>query len=181
MKYFRVRLVFFLVLGICALVACGDFELGWPDNIGGGGSGGGDAIAQTGGPEYSISFVCGANPSGSLSRVLPGQYATMVNIYNPSGATETVSLKVSFSLPPGGLEVGDISGFLNKNISSGRSIEVDCDSIQNDIYTGNISATFFTGYLLVDATVAMDVTATYTVGTVDAVASVNIQKIPSVR
>ena len=105
----------------------------------------------------------------------------MVNIYNPSGATETVSLKVSFSLPPGGLEVGDISSFLNKNIASGRSIEVDCGSIQNDIYGSNISSTFFTGYLLVDATVAMDVTATYTVGTVDAVASVNIQKIPAAR
>lgn len=182
MKYFKVRLVFFLVLGVCALMACGDFELGWPSNIGGGGGGGGgDAIAQTGGPEYTISFVCGANPSGSLDRVLPGQYATLVNIYNPSNVTETVSLKVTLSFPPGGLEVGDISGFLNKNISTGRSIEVDCDSIRNDIFTGNISTTFFTGYLLVEATVAMDVTATYTVGSVDAVASVNIQKIPAAR
>jgi hypothetical protein len=178
MNMFRLRSVVLLALGLLALVACGDLDLswGWPDNIGGSG-GGGNAVAQVGGPEYTVSFVCGSNPLGSTDRILPGEYATLVTIFNQTNSTQTVSLKVALSFPPGDMETGDISGFLNKNISTGRAIEIDCDNIRNDIFTSSISTTSISGYLLIQATTQVDVTATYTAGTVDTVSTMNVQKI----
>jgi len=178
MKLFRFRSIVLLALGLLALVACGDLDLGWgwPDNVSGSG---GSAIAQTGGPEYSVSFVCGSDPLGSTDRVIPGEYSTLVTIYNQTNATQTVSLKVALSFPPGDMEFGDISGFLNKNISSGRAIEIDCGNIRSDIFTSSISTTSISGYLLIQATTQMDVTATYTAGTVDAVSTMSVQKISS--
>lgn len=176
MKLFRFRSIVLLALGLLALAACGDLDLGWgwPDNVAGSG---GSAIAQTGGPEYPVSFVCGNDTLGSTDRVVPGEYATLVTIYNQTNSTQTVSLKVALSFPPGNMEFGDISGFLNKNISSGRAIEIDCGNIRNDIFTSNISTTSISGYLLVQATTQMDVTATYTAGTVDTVSTMTVRKV----
>ena len=178
MRVFRLRSIVLFALGLLALAACGDLDLGWgwPDSVSGSG---GNAIAQVGGgPEYSISFVCGSNPLGSTDQVLPGEYSTLVTIFNPSNSTQTVSLRVALSFPPGDLEFGEISGFLNPNINSERAIEIDCDNIRNDSFTDSISTTFISGYLLMQAADRMEVTATYTAGTVDSVSTINIQKIP---
>ena len=177
MKVFRFRNMLVLAVGLLALVACGDPDIGWgwPDNLAGSG---GSAVAQTGGPEYAVSFVCGSNTLGSTDRLLPGDYSTLVTVFNPSNVTQTVSLKVALSFPPGNLEFGEISGFLNPNINSGRAMEIDCGNIRNDIFTDNISTTNITGDLLIQTAIQMEVTATYTSGTVDAVQSINIQKIP---
>lgn len=85
--------------------------------------------------------------------------------------TQTVNLRVLLSFPLGDLEFGEISGFLNKNINSGRAIEIDCENIRSDIFTGNISTISISGYLLIEAMTQMDVTATYTAGTVDSVST----------
>lgn len=162
------------------LAACDGSNLGWPDLSGtsgaGAGAGFGEAFAQSGGIEYLVAFNCGSNPAGLPDPVVPGQYGTMVNIYNPGNITISVSMRVSLSIPPGSMVTGDISNFVNKNIASVRAMEVDCETIRSD-FVGGVSSSFMSGVLVVQSGTPVEVITTYTAGGIDSVDSVQVARI----
>jgi len=173
------RLGLWSVAGLLLLSACDGWKLGWPNFAApssSGGSGGlGGAFAQAGGLDYLVNFICGTSSSGDP--VVTGEYGTMVSIYNPAGSTITVSFRTSQSLPPGYPEAGDISpGFINRNIPSGRALEIDCTEIRSDFLRDTLSP-LTAGILLVQSSVSIEVIATYTAGALGSVASISVERI----
>ncbi len=167
-----------LLTAFLLLSACDNWDIGWPKNIGSGSSSGsGDAFAQTAGSiEYLVVFTCGSNPAGLQDPVVPGQYGTMINIYNPRNNTISVSMRVSLSIPPGAASTGDISGFVTRNISSNRALEEDCDTIRSD-FVGGSSSSLHSGFLSVSSSTPVEIVATYTAGRVDSVNSIHVERI----
>ena len=49
--------------------------------------------------QYAAKFVCGTNP-GATDRVVPGLYATAINIHNPSAKDAILFKKVALTFPP---------------------------------------------------------------------------------
>lgn len=167
------RVVLWSLTALLLLSACDDLKVGWPDLDGTSGSGSGDAFAQAGGIEYLVAFTCGSQGASLLDPVVTGQYGTLVNIYNPSGGTITVSLRI----PLGSLETGAVSSFINENIAALRVLEVDCESIRS-IGAGRFSpGTFVSGFLVVQSSTPVEVIATYTAGGVGTVDSIHVERI----
>ncbi len=151
------------------LSACDGWKLGWPDNIAGSsgsgsGSGFGVAFAQTG-VQYLAAFNCGSNQD----------FGFMVNIYNPSGRTETVTRRVTVSIPSGLLQSDAITNRVDMDIGTLRAMEVDCNTIRFDLVSAASSAassSFISGVLILESGMPVEVIATYTAGS-----SIDVERI----
>lgn len=156
------------------LSACEEWKLGWPSNLAGSGSGSGSgvAFAQGTGIEYPVVFNCGSNPAG----LVPGQYDTLLNIYNPGSGTIPVTFRASLSIPPGFPNTGTISGFRTENIDSFRALEVSCENIRFDILGGE-SSSFISGLLLIQSGTRVEIITTYTAGGTGSVNTVDVERI----
>ena len=50
---------------------------------------------------YAAQFTCGFDPDGAFARIVPGQYATTVNIHNPGTVPITLIRRVALTFPDG--------------------------------------------------------------------------------
>ena len=59
--------------------------------------------------QYAAKVVCGNNPMNP-ARILPGQYATTVNIFNPNAHSVEIAKTLSLTFPPVEQAPGRVSG-----------------------------------------------------------------------
>ena len=115
--------------------------------------------------QYVAKFVCGPN-SQSIQRVLPGWYATAINIHNPDKKNVTFRKKIAFTFPPAEQRPGRVSEFLVDMLKPDEALEVDCGEIPNEFFPNNPPPTpYVKGFLVVQSPRSLDVTAVYTAGT----------------
>jgi|GEM_PF-1610308 len=130
---------------------------------------------STGSFQYAAKFVCVTNilgTSASTTTVLPGAYATVVNIHNPN--SESVSLRVKIAVP------GKVSDFFKDKYKLGPDgmIQVDCTQILRDFGIRFIHGA--EGFLVIESPLSLDVVAVYTAGKRapdDAVQSIAVERV----
>jgi hypothetical protein len=107
--------------------------------------------------QYAAKFLCTANiPGTSLSTpsVLPGQYRTVVNIHNPNNREVRFRKKIAVGR--------ETSRFIDDQVGPDQTIDVNCDQITRDFGITFIHGA--EGFLVVESTHSLDVTAIYTAG-----------------
>ncbi|MCX2680328.1 hypothetical protein OOZ15_10285 [Galbibacter sp. EGI 63066] len=106
--------------------------------------------------QYAVKLVCTAHIPGTSQTsdgLLPGVYETAVNIHNPS--EKAVKLRKKLAHP------GQVSKFKNSTIKSDGVERFVCRNIQD------FGITFihgFEGFLVIESSDSLDVTAVYTAG-----------------
>jgi hypothetical protein len=107
--------------------------------------------------QYAVKFLCTANIPGTsqtTTSVLPGVYQTAVNIHNPNNQTVRLREKIT-------LGIGQTSAFVEDELKYDELLRMDCDQIVNRFgpFIHGVE-----GFLIIESTHSLDVTAVYTAG-----------------
>ena len=113
--------------------------------------------------QYAAKFVCGFNPQ-TTERILPGLYATAINIHNPSHKPVVFSKKVALTFPPAVQAPGPVSEAILHTLEPGQALEVDCGEIPSEFFPGVQFPPYVKGFLAIKSNRSLDVTAVYTAG-----------------
>lgn len=121
--------------------------------------------------QYAAKILCTSNIPGTsqtTSSVLPGTYATAVNVHNPSDKTARVREKVA-------LGPEQVSTFTEDVLEPDAMMRLDCGTIVERFgpFVHGVE-----GFLVIESTHSLDVTAVYTAGPVGgAVASIDVERV----
>lgn len=117
------------------------------------------AVAQL---RYPVKFVCGV-PVVEAEReaVKPGNYATAINVHNPSLQGEVRFRKKAVRALPQGVEQPPPSEFRVDLLQPNRALEIDCTNIR-DLLGGPPPPEFIKGFVVLLSDVELDVVAVYT-------------------
>jgi hypothetical protein len=107
--------------------------------------------------EYAAKVLCGElrERGGPLA---PGIYVTEINIYNPNDRPVLVRKTLALTIPPGEQQEGEVPLREEHPLGPGRAIAVDCRYLGERLAVGP----FFIGFLVIESTESLDVTAVYT-------------------
>ncbi len=108
--------------------------------------------------QYAAKFLCTANIPGTsqtTSSLLPGVYQTVINIHNPNDQDVRFRMKIAVI----GLEP---SKFIEDGLKPDHATRVDCVDIVRDFGIPFIHGP--EGFLVIESTDSLDVTAVYTAG-----------------
>ena len=126
--------------------------------------------------QYAAKFVCGKNPAKRV-RVLPGQYATAVNIHNPNSRAVRIRTKLALTFPSARQAPGLVSEFFEGILEPHLALEVDCGEIPRKFFPGMFPLPPYTkGFVIIQSDRSLDVTAVYTAGAV-IVRSIDVEQI----
>lgn len=120
--------------------------------------------------QYAAKFICTANIPGTsqtTDALLPGIYQTAVNVHNPQ--TIKVRIRKKIASPLG------ISAYFDDGLEPDGVMRVTCAQIRD------FGITFihgFEGFLVIESTHSLDVTAVYTAGgRQEQVSSIDVEQI----
>ncbi len=106
--------------------------------------------------QYAVKIICTSNIPGTSQTsdgLMPGVYETAVNLHNPNAKDAKIRKKVA--------NPGLISSFKNSSIEPDGVERFVCRNIQD------FGITFihgFEGFLVIESSMSLDVTAVYTAG-----------------
>jgi hypothetical protein len=118
--------------------------------------------------EYAAKFICGLQRERGDLRLARGLYATEVNIRNPNDhAVRITQKKLALTYPPGKQEHGEVLSLKPHALRPDHAVAVDCLHVRDELFNGTFPAPYIIGFLIVEATHSLDVTAVYTTGSLD--------------
>lgn len=136
------------------------------------------ATAQRFSFQYAVKFICTSNIPGTsqtTTSLLPGSYATVVNIHNPNSKTAAFRMKLAAATstqadPP------QITKFIKDALKPDQATKVDCSNIR-DFDIQPIHG--FEGFLVIESSLSLDVVAVYTAANKggDGVQSIDVEYI----
>jgi hypothetical protein len=141
------------------------------------------ALAQEPPFEYAVKVVCGVQPEAKDLRLAHGLYATSVNIHNP-GATEVrLFKKLALTFPPGSQRPGEVRRLGEDGLGPDQALQTDCVDIQQRAFGGTFPAPNIEGFVVIQSTGSLDVTAVYSTATFPGFhhTSIHVQQIPERR
>ena len=130
--------------------------------------------------QYAAKFICGENPT-TVVRVLPGQYATAINIHNPNPEPALIRKNVALTFPPAEQMPSGVSQVLEDTLESNQALEVDCEEIPAAFFDVPPNTPYTKGFLVIESLLPLNVTAVYTAGSATAVQSLDIEMIPGTQ
>ena len=109
--------------------------------------------------QYVASFTCGLNPA-ALARIVPGTFATTVQIHNPGPRTATLSASALFTFPspdtPGGgnpaVPLEPLAIELTSPLAAGAVTSIDCADL-----LGAPPPPYVQGVVVIDASRSVNV------------------------
>ena len=121
--------------------------------------------------QYAVKFLCTSNIPGTsqtTTSLLPGSYATVVNVHNPNAASVGFRMKLASAS-------GDISGFIKGELKPDQATKVDCSQLGK---FGPHPIHGFEGFLVIESPLSLDVVAVYTAaGDTGKVTSIDVEYI----
>lgn len=132
-------------------------------------------LAQAQRFQYAVKFICLANipgTSSTSSAVLPGSYLTVVNVHNPGSRPVFLRKKIAF--PGSGEEAGPRSKWIEHKLAEDGVFSLECGQLLKDFGITPIHGA--EGFLVIESTGSLDVTAVYTAGHRD-VESIAVEQI----
>lgn len=133
--------------------------------------------------QYVVKFVCGSNDGEEASRVVPGRYATSINIYNANDTDSLLNKNVALTFPPEEQAPGAVSDVIVDNLPSRAALQVDCGEIPSGFsFPGGAPVSPYTeGFLVIESQGTLKVTAVYTATTASGGASVDVEEVEGNR
>ena len=113
--------------------------------------------------EYVAQFTCGVDPPPAVFRVVPGLYATAVNIHNPTSRAVTFRKNVSLTFPPAAQAGGAVSEYQVDVLEPNQALQVDCQEIPA-FFDPPPPTPYIQGYVVIQSPQRLNVNATYTAG-----------------
>ena len=113
--------------------------------------------------QYAAQFICGFDPPVAFLRVVPGRYATAVNILNPNRTPVAFRKGASLTFPPAAQEGGAVSEFQIDALEPNQALMVDCEEIPG-FFDSPPGTPYFQGYVVIQSLRPLEVNATYTAG-----------------
>ncbi len=111
--------------------------------------------------QYAVKFLCTSNLPGTsqtTTSLLPGAYATVVNIHNPNSKVAGFRMKLAVATSTE-IDPPLISDFIKEKLRPDQATKVDCSRIREfnlQLIHG------FEGFLVIESTLSLDVVAVYT-------------------
>jgi hypothetical protein len=126
---------------------------------------------------YTVKFTCGSVVSGGMP-VVPGDYATSVNVQNGSRGPTVVRKAIALSFPPEAQ--GRVSDQMEGVLPPHGARQVDCGAIPSEFTFPEPPATdgYVEGYLVLWSTRPLQVTGVYTAAGGTGQVSVDVEKVP---
>ncbi len=117
--------------------------------------------------QYSAKVVCGSQPDPENGRLVPGRYATTVNIHNPGGNEALVFKKLALAFPPVEQRPGRIHEIGEDTLGYDQAVKTDCADLELNALGGAPpeGETYYEGWVVVQSTEQLDVTAVYSAAT----------------
>jgi hypothetical protein len=113
--------------------------------------------------QYAAKVLCGELPErgpGLAPALAPGIYRTEVNVHNPSDREVTLRKSLAVVGPPGEQTPGELYSDGDPHIlGPGHALAVDCQRLGKLLRP---PPPYFVGFLIIDSTDSVDVTAVYT-------------------
>ena len=131
---------------------------------------------------YAVSFTCGENQADAL-RVVQGEFATAVNLFNAGAAEVTLHKSLALTYPPAEQAAGEVSNIIEDVISPGSALQVDCGEIRNEFVfaTPPPATDHIQGFLVIESDRPLHVEATYTASGANGDVSVDVQRVAEGR
>jgi hypothetical protein len=113
--------------------------------------------------QYAAKVICGnVQEPGS---VVPGIYRTEVNVHNPNQREVFLRKKLAVAIPPGQQLPGELHTIAEHGLKAGLALAVDCEHLWRILTPPPPPpppTPFFVGFLIIESTESLDVTAVYT-------------------
>jgi hypothetical protein len=111
--------------------------------------------------EYAVKVVCGElrERGGPLA---PGVYVSEINVHNPNDRPVLLRKRLALTIPPGEQQEGEVPLHEEHPLGPGRAFAVDCRYLARRVAVGP----YFIGFLVIESTDSVDVTAVYTTAAV---------------
>ena len=130
---------------------------------------------------YAAHFACGENP-GATDRVLPGRYATTVNVHNPGASDVALELRLALAFPPDVLAPGPVSPVVEVVLPAGGALQVDCEEILGETFFAALEGPpYLLGFVEIRSRGRVDVQSFSTVTTQQGVVSATVLSVPERR
>ncbi|MEM7049199.1 MAG: hypothetical protein AAF604_06045 [Acidobacteriota bacterium] len=125
--------------------------------------------------EYATKVVCGEQPEAEELVLARGAYATTVNVHSPGRERSRFRKKLALSIPPGFQQPGPIVPLSFDSLDYDEALASDCEDLRQRLAaadpndeSGAQAADFFEGFLVLQSTHPLDVTAVYSSAALDA-------------
>lgn len=134
--------------------------------------------------EYVVKFLCGPVTT-DMFPVLPGSYATSINIYNPSDKDIPIYKNIALSFPPAGQFPGSVSEVIMETLPAKSALQVDCLQIPGGFSFEMDGAppmgSYTEGFLVVQSSGPLKVSGVYNATHASGGASLDIEQIQGVK
>ena len=140
--------------------------------------------------EYAAKVVCGEQGQAESLALARGAYATTVNVHSPGRERARFRKKLALAIPPGRQQPGPIVPLSFDALDYDEALASDCDDLREriaaadpDDEAGAQAADYFEGFLVLQSTDPLDVTAVYTTADLGASdlardnASIDVEKV----
>ncbi len=132
--------------------------------------------------QYVVNYTCGANVGDAL-RVVRGEYATAVNLYNASGAEIVIHKHLALVYPPTAQAPGEVSDPIEDILAAGTALQIDCLELRNEFFFPNppLVTDHVQGFLVIESNRPLHVEAVYTAAGSEGEASIDVERIAERR
>lgn len=128
--------------------------------------------------QYAVKFLCTSNIPGTsqtTTSLLPGTYATVVNIHNPNSKPTGFRMKLATATSTD-VDPPQITKFIKDSLKPDQATKVDCSRIRD---FGIQPIHGFEGFLVIESALSLDVIAVYTAGKNGGdVESIDVEHVP---
>ena len=111
---------------------------------------------------YAAKVLCGIQKGEQRHGVVPGEYATSVNLYNPNGDPVEFLKELALTYPPENEAAGDVMTIARERLQPGEALAVDCEDIRDEVYPDGYPSSYIEGFIAVRSEQTLKVTALYT-------------------
>lgn len=115
--------------------------------------------------EYAAKVVCGAQDDPADMRLARGFYATTINIHSSGKRNNRIFKKLALSYPPEQQRPGEILPVGRDTLRYDEALKTDCNELKR-LFPEGFPAPYIEGFLVIQSTESLDVTAVYTTATI---------------
>jgi hypothetical protein len=117
--------------------------------------------------EYVAKIVCGTQADRADMRLARGFYATSVNIHSPGEPQNRIYKKLALAYPPEEQAAGEVLPIGEDVLNYDEALKTDCNDIRRRLFPNDFPAPYIEGFVIVQSTRRLDVTAVYTTAAID--------------
>jgi hypothetical protein len=117
--------------------------------------------------EYAAKLVCGVQKDPQDLRLVPGFYASSINVHNPHLQNANFFVKVALTFPPEEIAPGEVIPDQVYQLAYDEALAVDCTTLKREVFDGEFPGSYIEGFAIIQSESSLDVDGVYSVASVD--------------